>query len=363
MSNNVQVQSSAQTVNSFSAVLKNYERSIAQLLQTKYGISAEEFYVTCVNAVKKNPKLLHCDPRSLFGAILLSAEVGLRPNTPDQHAFIIPYKGEAKFQIGYKGLIEMMYRNPRVKSITAEAVFEKDEFDYGYGLDPFLKHKPHRGNDRGKVVATYSVCKLKDADPIFTVVEGHQLEEIRGFSKSKDSNFSAYTSGADVHHYMERQASIMKFSKLIPKQGVHAISKEVEYDSKFEGGASVSVPLLKSGEQEVLPKLTEGAKSNSLNGSFDDVIEEPVKQEKVPVKEEKAPVIKKKAESKKPEPKKEIVNSTLDNEVDFAEVGNIAEKVVDVEPEVHELLDIEEIDTDVFPDELPKDKDDDGKLF
>jgi len=62
------------TINGFSSVLKNYEKSIAQLLQTKYGISVEEFYVTCVNAVKKNPRLLQCDPKSLFGAILLSAE-------------------------------------------------------------------------------------------------------------------------------------------------------------------------------------------------------------------------------------------------------------------------------------------------
>ncbi len=79
------------TISGFTNTLAKYEKSIKHLLQDKYGISAEEFFVTCVNAVKKNPKLLNCHPSSLFGSILLCAECGLKPNTPDQHVFIIPY--------------------------------------------------------------------------------------------------------------------------------------------------------------------------------------------------------------------------------------------------------------------------------
>lgn len=259
------------TINGFSTVLKNYERSIAQLLQEKYGIGVEEFYVTCVNAVKKNPKLLQCDPKSLFGAILLSAECGLRPNTPEQHAFIIPYKGEAKFQIGYKGLVEMMYRNPRVQSIYAEAVFDKDEFDYGFGLTPFLNHKPFRGGDRGTLQCVYAVCKLKDAEPIFTVVEKSELDKLRNFSQSSDSKYSPYNNGADVHHYMEIKSAIKKLSKLIPKASVIEISKAIEYDSKFEGGASVKVDLLSSPEETAIPEITEKKKTGSLTGAFDDI--------------------------------------------------------------------------------------------
>lgn len=258
------------TINGFSSVLKNYEKSIAQLLQSKYGISVEEFYVTCVNAVKKNPKLLQCDPKSLFGAILLSAECGLRPNTPEQHAFILPYKGEAKFQIGYKGLVEMMYRNPRVQSIYAEAVFEKDEFDYGFGLTPYLNHKPFRNGDRGALQCVYAVCKLKDAEPIFTVVERSELDKLRDFSQAKDSQYSPYNNGADVHHYMEIKSAIKKLSKLIPKASVIEISKAIEYDSKFEGGASVRVSLPTSADELVVPEIMEH-NPHSLSSSFDDV--------------------------------------------------------------------------------------------
>lgn len=268
------------TINGFSNVLKNYEKSIAQLLHQKYGVSYEEFYVTCVNAVKKNPKLLNCDPKSLFGSILLSAEVGLRPNTPEQHAFILPYGKEAKFQVGYKGLIEMMYRNPRVKSIYAEAVFQKDDFDYGYGLQPYLNHKPFRNGDRGSLVCVYAVCKLQDADPIFSVVERSELDKVKTFSQSRNSEFSPYNSGADVHHFMEIKTAIKKLSKLIPKSSVIEISKAIEYDSRFEGGAKVVVDIPQSPHDIVEPKIVDfEEQKKSMSNAFDDIEVENVSRE------------------------------------------------------------------------------------
>lgn len=290
-----QTNNNLSTINGFSSVLKNYEKSIAQLLQSKYGISVEEFYVTCVNAVKKNPKLLQCDPKSLFGAILLSAECGLRPNTPEQHAFIIPYRGEAKFQVGYKGLIEMMYRNPRVKSIYAEAVFEKDEFDYGYGLVPFLNHKPFRGADRGSLVCVYAVCKLADADPIFTVVEKSELEKIKGFSQSAvgdNSQYSPYNNGTDIHHFMEIKSAIKKLSKLIPKASVLEVSKAIDYDSRFEGGAKVFAEIPSEPNQIVEPTLIDADKKLGLESAFDEmnIVSSVVPSAVEPVLEEKNPV-------------------------------------------------------------------------
>ena len=268
------------TVNGFSNVLKNYETSIASLLHRKYGISADEFYVSCVNAVKKNPKLLQCDPKSLFGAILLSAEVGLRFNTPEQHAYILPYGNEAQFQIGYKGLVEMMYRNPRVLKIYGEAVFEKDTFDYGYGLNPFLDHKPYRQGDRGKLTCVYAVCKLKDAEPVFTVVEKSELDKIQKLSQAGTNKYSPYNNGTDVHHYMQIKTAIKKLSKLIPKSSVLEISKAIEYDSRFEGGATVRAEIPTHDTDTITPEIIDGKpkKSNALSSGFDDV--EMIEQQK-----------------------------------------------------------------------------------
>jgi recombination protein RecT len=281
------------TISGFSSTIVNYKTSIGKFLNPRYGITPEDFIETCIRAVKENPKLLQCDPKSLFGAVLLSAEVGLKPNTSLQHSFIIPYKGQAKFQIGYKGLIEIMYRNPRVKQITARAVFENDEFDYGYGLKPFLNHKPAR-KDKGKLECVYATC-LVDNEPIFVVVEKAELDAIRNISQTIDSQYSPYNNGTDVHNWMEIKAGVKALSKLIPTSNNVEMAKAVEYDSKFEGGARVLVELPTNPNEVVEPKLVDGhIVGNTLDTAFDFVeeIEEQqtektiIKKEIIPAKEE-----------------------------------------------------------------------------
>jgi recombination protein RecT len=266
------------TINGFSATIVNYKNSIGKFLNPRYGITPEDFIETCIRAVKENPKLLQCDPKSLFGAVLLSAEVGLKPNTSLQHSFIIPYKGQAKFQIGYKGLIEIMYRNPRVKQITARAVFENDDFDYGYGLKPYLNHKPAR-KDKGKLECVYATC-LVDDEPIFVVIERAELDAIRGFSQTIESAYSPYNNGTDVHNWMEIKAGIKALSKVIPTSNNVDMAKAVEYDSKFQGGARVLVEIPTNPNDIVEPKLVD---SNLITNTFDtafDIVEDDVEEEK-----------------------------------------------------------------------------------
>jgi recombination protein RecT len=269
------------TVSGFASTIVNYKSTIGKFLNPRYGITPEDFIETCIRAVKENPKLLQCDPKSLFGAVLLSAEVGLKPNTSLQHSFIIPYKGQAKFQIGYKGLIEIMYRNPRVKQITARAVFENDVFDYGYGLVPYLNHKPAR-KDKGQLECVYATC-LVDNEPVFVVVEKAELDAIRNISQTIDSKFSPYNNGTDVHNWMEIKAGVKALSKLIPTSNNVEMAKAVEYDSKFEGGARVVVELPTNPNEIVEPKLVDGQTlANTLDTTFDFV--EEIKEEVIPVK-------------------------------------------------------------------------------
>ena len=60
----------------FQVNLNKYEDHVKQLLGRKYGMSASEFMVKALNAVKKNPELLKCTPQSLYGSILYFAEIG-----------------------------------------------------------------------------------------------------------------------------------------------------------------------------------------------------------------------------------------------------------------------------------------------
>ena len=77
------------------------------------------------------------------------------------HCYILPYKREATFIIGYKGMIDLARRSGHIQSIYAHAVHENDEFEYELGLHPKLEHKPSHG---GMVrLLVYAVAHLKTA--------------------------------------------------------------------------------------------------------------------------------------------------------------------------------------------------------
>ena len=222
----------------FENTLDKYKNSIINLLGKKYGISPEEFMVKVVNAVKKTPELLNCTPQSLFGSILYFAEIGLPFNTPEGFGYILPYKNKGNTEatpiIGYKGLIEIAYRNPKMKSIRIQAVYENDEFSYEYGTTEYIKHKPTMVGMRGNLIAVYAIAKMEGIDPLFVVVHKNELDRIQRLSKSGNSNFSPYNNGTDVFNIMQSKVAVKLLFKTLPKVDNDSLVKVLELDNKFD---------------------------------------------------------------------------------------------------------------------------------
>lgn len=238
----------------FEHKLGKYEKTVSDLLGKKYGITTQEFLVKVLNAVKKTPELLKCTPQSLFGSILYFAEVGLPFNTPEGFGYILPYsnKGimEATPIIGYKGLIEIAYRNPKVKSIRIQSVYENDEFDYAYGTSEYIKHKPKMG-ERGKLVAVYSIAQIEGIEPLFVVVHKNELDKIQKLSKSGNSQYSPYNNGTDVFNIMQSKVAIKLLFKTLPKTDNDALIKVLEMDNKFDYEKNVKISATETGYELV----------------------------------------------------------------------------------------------------------------
>ena len=238
----------------FEHKLGKYEKTVSDLLGKKYGITTQEFLVKVLNAVKKTPELLKCTPQSLFGSILYFAEIGLPFNTPEGFGYILPYsnKGimEATPIIGYKGLIEIAYRNPKVKSIRIQSVYENDEFDYAYGTSEYIKHKPKMG-ERGKLVAVYSIAQIEGIEPLFVVVHKNELDKIQKLSKSGNSQYSPYNNGTDVFNIMQSKVAIKLLFKTLPKTDNDALIKVLEMDNKFDYEKNVKISATETGYELV----------------------------------------------------------------------------------------------------------------
>jgi len=235
----------------FENTLDKYKNSIINLLGKKYGIAPEEFMVKVVNAVKKTPELLNCTPQSLFGSILYFAEIGLPFNTPEGFGYILPYKTKGNTEatpiIGYKGLIEIAYRNPKMKSIRIQAVYSNDEFSYEYGTQEFIKHKPCMVGERGDLIGVYAIAKMEGIEPLFVVVHKNELDKIQGLSKSGNSNYSPYNNGTDVFNIMQSKVAIKLLFKTLPKVDNDSLVKVMELDNKFDYGKATRIRSTEDG--------------------------------------------------------------------------------------------------------------------
>ncbi|MCM1079575.1 MAG: recombinase RecT [Bacteroidales bacterium] len=85
---------------------------------------AAGFISSVISVTSQNKLLSNADPMTVIGAAMVAATLQL-PIVPTLGlAYIVPYKGQAQFQIGYKGLIELAERSGQFKTIIDEAVYE-----------------------------------------------------------------------------------------------------------------------------------------------------------------------------------------------------------------------------------------------
>ena len=165
---------------SLKGLIRAMEPQIKNALPTV--MTPERFTRIVLTALSSNPKLGQCTPNSFLGAMMQAAQLGVEPNTPLGQAYLIPYRNkgtlECQFQLGYKGLIDLAYRSGAVQSIQAHEVHENDEFEYSYGLDGTIKHKPAL-KDRGPVIAYYGVWKTKDGGYGYEVMSVDDVISVR----------------------------------------------------------------------------------------------------------------------------------------------------------------------------------------
>lgn len=159
-------------------------------------MTPERFTRIALSALNNTPALQQCTPISFLAALMNAAQLGVEPNTPLGQAYLIPYKSkgmlECQFQLGYKGLIDLAYRNGQMQTIQAQAVYENDNFEYEYGLEPKLIHRP-AFSDRGELVYFYGIWKSVTGGFGFAVMSKADMDAYaKTYSKAFDTSYSPW---------------------------------------------------------------------------------------------------------------------------------------------------------------------------
>lgn len=178
--------SPAQTIHEY---LKKMGPEIARALPKH--MDPDRLARVAMTVIRTNPQLLQCNVQSLMGAVMQCAQLGLEPGLLG-HAYLIPFRNtkqntmDVQFIIGYRGMIDLARRSGNIQSIYAHAVYENDEFEYEYGLQPALKHKPAM-TDRGKIIGFYAVAHFKDGGYQFEFMPIEEIEKRRQRSKAANN--------------------------------------------------------------------------------------------------------------------------------------------------------------------------------
>lgn len=200
---------------SIADMIKALEPEIKRALPSV--ITPERFTRMALSALNTTPKLSECSQISFLAALMNAAQLGLEPNTALGQAYLIPYnnKGnlECQFQIGFKGLIDLVYRNDQVQSIQAHCVYSNDEFEYELGLNSKLIHKPAL-KDRGEFVLVYALFKLENNGYAFEVMSKADIDNhAQKYSKGYSSSYSPWKSN---YEEMAKKTVIKKVLKYAP---------------------------------------------------------------------------------------------------------------------------------------------------
>ena len=192
-------------------------------------ITPERFTRMALSALNTNKQLMECTKLSFITALMNSAQLGLEPNTPLGQAYLIPYKSkdkiECKFILGYKGLLDLVYRNENVQTIQAQIVYENDVFEYELGLDARLYHKPAL-EERGEMVAVYALYKLANGGYGFEVLSKQDVvAHAEKFSQGLNSKYSPWVTDFEA---MAKKTAIRKLLKYAPlkTESVRAIESD-----------------------------------------------------------------------------------------------------------------------------------------
>lgn len=146
----------------------------------------DRFVRTVMTELRRTPKLMECEPASLLGAMMLSAQLGLEPG-PLGHVYLVPYKRQVTFVLGYTGIIELAYRGGQVKSISAQPVYDDELFRVVGGSAAKIVHEMLPPAERGgSIKAYYALAKLRAGGETWKVMYPAEIEARRQRSAAKN---------------------------------------------------------------------------------------------------------------------------------------------------------------------------------
>lgn len=223
-----------------------FQRAVADAAPAH--MTSQRLMATFRQAARNNPAFNECNLMSVLGTFMTCTFLGLEPNTPLGQAYMIPFKRrrydkasrqmvddgyDLQLIIGYQGYLDLAFRNPRVQSIAAHAVYEGDDFSFEYGSNEHLQHRPKGLHAEGDVPRYFYMYSKLQGGQAFEVLPTSKVIQIRNGSQGYQAALAAkeraekegrripasYTEAPWVKHFiaMGQKTAVRHGFKWLPK--------------------------------------------------------------------------------------------------------------------------------------------------
>lgn len=243
---------------------------------------AAAFASSVISIATGSTLLRNCNPTTILGAAMVAATLDL-PIVPTLGmAYIVPYKGQCQFQIGYKGLIELAERSGVFRNIIDEAVYEgqlvrKNKFTGEYVFDEDAKKSDN-------VIGYMARFDLTNG---FSKTIYWSKEEVEKHAKRFSQAYSkGYASPWTTDYDAMARKTVLKalFSKYAPKSISYALQTAITFDQSVSAPKhtdNMSEDALELGSFDVVYMDNEG------NGAATEAMKDAVQERKKEIESKK----------------------------------------------------------------------------
>ena len=95
-------------------------------IQEMLGRKPDSYITSVMQVLSSNSMLAGVNSDSITGAVFTACAMNLPLNNNLGLAYIVPFKGAAQLQVGYKGYLQLAQRTGQIESINAIAVYDTD---------------------------------------------------------------------------------------------------------------------------------------------------------------------------------------------------------------------------------------------
>lgn len=173
-------------------------------------VTVEKFTRVAMTAIQNSPDLANVDRASLFGAIVRLAQDGLLPD--GREAAIVKFGNKAQAMPMIAGILKKVRQSGDVAKVSAQVVYEADEFVWHLGFDEDVTHNPPAlDKPRGKAIGAYATAVLKDGSRLLEVMNFDEIEQVRKVSRASGNGPWVQWWGE-----MARKTVMRRLSKRLP---------------------------------------------------------------------------------------------------------------------------------------------------